>query len=233
MSFTYDDAGNLATVTDPLQRVTSFTYDANGSRTGIVRPDSSTIDFSYDNNGNLTSLTVPNASEHTFGYTEVNRNSQYDVPADSGLSENIYHYYYDNDRRLVRTVMPSGNEIVNTYGNGKLQSIQTPEGETTFTYFCGSKVQSITRGDEAMAFTYDGSLLTSLSQTGELNATLEFAYDDDFDITSLTYAGGAVLYSYDNDGPAHQRGRLHHRARRRQWPAPSGERCKQRRRPGP
>ena len=96
--------------------------------------------------------------------------------------------------------MPSGNEIVNTYGNGKLQSIQTPEGETTFTYFCGSKVQSITRGDEAMAFTYDGSLLTSLSQTGELNATLEFAYNSDFDITSLTYAGGAVLYSYDNDG---------------------------------
>ncbi len=99
VSFTYDDNGNLATVTDPLQRVTSFTYDANGRRTGIVRPDSSTIDFSYDNNGNLTSLTVPNASEHTFGYTEVNRNSQYDVPADSGLSENIYHYYYDNDRR--------------------------------------------------------------------------------------------------------------------------------------
>ena len=82
-----------------LERITSFTYDANGRRTGIVRPDSSTIDFSYDNNGNLTSLIVPNASEHTFGYTEVNRNSQYDVPADSGLAENIYHYDYDNDRR--------------------------------------------------------------------------------------------------------------------------------------
>ena len=34
--------------------------------------------------------------------------------------------------------MPSGNEIVNSYGNGKLQSIQAPEGETTFTYFCGT-----------------------------------------------------------------------------------------------
>ena len=41
--------------------------------------------------------------------------------------------------------------------------------------------------------------MTSAAQSGTLNQTLTFAYNSDFKVKSLTYAGSANAYTYDND----------------------------------
>ena len=47
---------------------------------------------------------------------------------------------------------------------------------------------------------YDGKLVTSEALNGTLSQTLSYGYNNDFNLTSFTYAGGATSYSYDNDG---------------------------------
>ena len=68
------------------------------------------------------------------------------------------------------------------------------------TYFCSTKVDSITKGTEEISYGYDGSLVTAEILSGTLNQSLTYGYNNDFNLTSFTYGGGTVSYSYDNDG---------------------------------
>jgi RHS repeat-associated protein len=111
-----------------------------------------------------------------------------------------YTYVYDKDRRLKQTNFPSGNQINNIYDTSRLSQIQTPEGNIDFTYLCGTKVGSITKGTESITYGYDGKLVTSETLSGTSNQVLGYTYNDDFNLTSLTYAGGTESFTYDNDG---------------------------------
>jgi len=195
VSYSYDAKDNLASITDPLGRTMTFEYDATGRRMAIHRPDGSNIAYAYDANDNLTVLTTPSTAAHAFGYNKTNLNTGYDTPM-----ANQYRYVYDRDKRLLRKVFPSGKAIVNTYANGKLTGTNTPEGDILYNYLCGSKLGSMTKAGESISYAYDGSLLTSVTQTGSLAQTLSYQYDNDFGPARFTYAGSAVDYTYDADG---------------------------------
>jgi len=194
-AFAYNAQGQLSSITDPENHTTTYTYDAVGHITGISRPDTSSVAFTYDKNGNMTVLTNPANISHGFGYNKVNLNSSYTAPLSGS-----YSYVYDRDRRLREINYPSGKQITNIYGSGRLEQVQTPEGNVDFTYLCGSKVDTITKGAEAISYGYDGSLVTAENLSGTLNEFLTYGYNSDFNDTSFTYAGGTVLYTYDNDG---------------------------------
>ena len=193
--FTYTAQGFLESATDPGGYTTTYTHDPVGRTTGVSRPDGSSIGFTYDKNGNMTVLTNPSTIDHGFGFNKVNLNSSYQTPLSGS-----YTYVYDKDRRLKQTNVPSGNQINNIYANGRLEQIQTPEGNIDFTYICGFKVGSITKGSESITYGYDGKLVTSETLSGTLNQALGYTYNDDFNIASLTYAGATESYTYDNDG---------------------------------
>jgi RHS repeat-associated protein len=142
----------------------------------------------------MTVLTNPSSINHGFGYNKVNLNSSYQTPLSGS-----YSYVYDKDRRLKQTNFPSGNQINNIYANGRLEQIQTPEGNIDFTYLCGTKVGSITKGTESITYGYDGKLVTSETLSGTLNQVIGYTYNDDFNVTSLAYAGVTESYTYDND----------------------------------
>jgi RHS repeat-associated protein len=101
---------------------------------------------------------------------------------------------------LKQTNFPSGNQINNIYASGRLEQIQMPEGNIDFTYVCGTKVASITRGTEAITYGYDGKLVISETMAGTLSQSLGYAYSNDFDLVAFIYAGNTTNYSYDNDG---------------------------------
>lgn len=108
--FAYDADGNLASTTDPENRITTFDYDPMGRMTGMHRPDNTSVWFDHDKNGNMTVLTNPLSVSHWFGYNSVDRNTSYQTPLSGS-----YAYIYDRDRRLVKTVLPSAKEINNIY----------------------------------------------------------------------------------------------------------------------
>ena len=64
---------------------------------------------------------------------------------------------------------------------------------------CGSTVKSLTTGTETITYGHDGPLVTSVAQTGTLNQTVSLAYNSDFKVKTLTYAGTANAYTFDND----------------------------------
>jgi RHS repeat-associated protein len=194
-AFTYTTDGFLESVTDSEGQTTSYEYDPIGRMTGTNRPDGNFIDFSYDANGNMTVLINPAGTEHKFGYNQVNQNSSYLTPLSGS-----YSYVYDKDRRLIETNFPSGRQITNTYENGRLAQTQTPEGNIDYSYLCGIKIESITKGVESITYGYDGKLIISETLGGTLNQSLNYAYNNDFDVSTFTYAGSPVNYTYDNDG---------------------------------
>ena len=140
-------------------------------------------------------LTNPMDIDHEFGFNQVNLNDSYQTP----LSGN-YSYIYDKDRRLIRKIFPSGKQIENIYDKTQLVQVQTAESTIEYTYLCGSKVGSISKGSDTINYEYDGKLVTSETISGSLNQSIEYAYNNDFNITSFTYAGGTVGFIYDNDG---------------------------------
>jgi RHS repeat-associated protein len=191
----YDGAGNIATVTDPLDRTTGFSYDAVGRLLSMERADGSLISYSYDANGNMTLLTTPSGAAHGFGYNGVDLNSSYETPLSGS-----YQYVYDRDRRLTRTLAPSGREIQCHYDPAQLVRIDAPEGSTELSWLCSTKLGSVTRAGETIAYGYDGSLLTSATLSGTLSQTIGYAYNSDFLPSSLSYAGASAAYAYDDDG---------------------------------
>ncbi len=191
----YTTQGFLASQTDPEGRTTSYDHDALGRVIGITRPDSTTVQFSYDSNGNMTVLTNPSATDHVFAYNKVNKQNAYQTPISGS-----YTYVYDKDRRLKQTNFPSGLQISNVFTHNLLTQTQTPEGDIDYSYLCSSKVGSISKGAESLSYTYDGSLLLSETKTGTLNQVLEFSYNNDFNLSAISYAGATENLSYDNDG---------------------------------
>ncbi|MFT7880365.1 MAG: RHS repeat-associated core domain-containing protein [Sulfurimonas sp.] len=194
-TYTYDDRGNVESITDPRGKVTTFTYDVMDRVTGVSYPDGTTEAFSYDNNGNLLTRAVPTPADHTFTYNGVDKRTGYTSPLYKATT-----YTYNKSKQVTQIERPSGKTITNNYDKGRLVSTSTPEGTTEYSYLFADKVGSITHGSESFSFTYDGTLLTTIAQNGLLNHTINYTYNNDFKVTSSTYAGVTENYSYDNDG---------------------------------
>jgi RHS repeat-associated protein len=195
ISYVYDSRGNLASATDPLSRTTSYNYDLLDRPTRIDRPDSSTVRFQYDASGNLTVLTTPVPAENHFDYNGVNRVSGFTTPLGSATS-----YAYDKERKLSAINLPSGKTITNTYTHGRLTGTTTAEWTNSYTYSCGDLPASISRGSEQLNYSYDGTLLKSIAQSGSVFGNIGFSYNNDFNPTAMSYGGTTASFGYDNDG---------------------------------
>jgi len=56
--------------------------------------------------------------------------------------------------------------------------------------------------DERMDSSYDGTLVTSIVQSGTLNKNISYTCNNDFNPTSMTYAGSTENYTYNADNEA-------------------------------
>jgi RHS repeat-associated protein len=193
--FSYDSKGFLESFTNAENQTTRYAYDDLGRILGVARPDGSSINYSYDANGNLAVLTVPTAIDHEFTYNGVNLQSAYMTPVSGS-----YRYLYDADRQLIRIELPSGNQIDAVYDKTRLIQLNTPNTSIDYTYLCDTQLQSTSRAEEKIVYDYDGILLTAATNSGALNQTITFEYDDDFQLIALFYAGDMETYTYDADG---------------------------------
>jgi len=195
ISYGYDSRGNIASVTDPLGRTTSYNFDLLDRPTRIDRPDSSTVRFQYDASGNLTVITTPVPAENHFDYNGVNRVSGFTTPLGSATS-----YAYDKERKLSAINLPSGKTITNTYTHGRLTGTTTAEWTNSYIYSCGDLPASISRGSEQLNYSYDGTLLKSIAQSGSVFGNIGFSYNNDFKPTAMSYGGMTASFGYDSDG---------------------------------
>ncbi|MEW5878226.1 MAG: RHS repeat domain-containing protein [Acidobacteriota bacterium] len=209
-TFSYNPQGLLAATTDPLGRTTSYEYDASGRVIKQTLADGREIHFSYDASGNLTSLTPPTKPSHAFAYTPLNQQSEY-LPPPVGSFDPATRYFYDADGRLSRVERPDGQAVEFSYNSeGKLSTITSPLGATSFSYDLKGRLSAITTPDgQQLQYDYDGFLEKKVTFSGSIQASLERVYDSDFKVTQLKLNGQLLAgFSFDDDGLLVQAGPL-------------------------
>ncbi|NJD07609.1 MAG: RHS repeat protein [Methylococcaceae bacterium] len=200
---TYDDGGFLAELTDPLRRSFGLTHDKLGRVVQQSLPASRTIAYRHDANGNVIALTPPGKPVHRFAYTSVDTVASYSAPALKKRA-NKTRYTYNLDRQLVRISRPDGVTLKYGYDSaGRLSTETTRAGVVTYGYDAATgNLTGVTTPDgTALAFSYDGSLLTEAAASGAVPGSVRFGYDNDFRMNSLSVNGvDPIEYGYDADG---------------------------------
>jgi RHS repeat-associated protein len=203
-TYAYSAQGFLQSMTDPLGRSMSYLRDAVGRTLEATRPDNLKVAFSYDANGNLATLQPAGRPAHGFSYTPVNLTSGYQPPPVAGSGTTGTTYAYNRDRQLVEVIRPDGEDIDYTYdGAGRLATQVINRGSYTTSYSAtsGKLVGLNAPGGFNLGYTHAGALLTQVQWSGPLAGQVNFTYDNDFRISSISVNGAnALTMAYDADG---------------------------------
>ncbi len=200
--FAWSRAGDLASITDPLDRITAFDYDPVGRVTRQTFSDGRSVEFGYDANGNLAAVIPPGRDAHLFDYTEADQLREYDPPELAGLAT-VTRHTYDRDKRLTRITRPDGEPIDFAYDTGgRLATVSTDVGETVWTYHAdtGQPASVTAPGGHRLDFTWDGFLPITEIATGEVSGSITRSWDDNFWLRSIAVNGQSVALDYDADG---------------------------------
>jgi YD repeat-containing protein len=204
LSFAYNGAGLLASVTTPAGEITY--YDYNGSnqltqlRTVSKSSDSAGLDrtltrvrYSYDASNRLATVTVDLS------------------PEDNSVSDGRVFttaYTYDGASKRVASITQSdGAKLSFTYdGSGRVQTVTDAlGGVTTFGYDTGNRATTVTDAlNQVTTYRYDANsqlLSVSAPAVGGVVSTISYQYDGTGNVTRITDAEGrAVVMDYDGAG---------------------------------
>jgi len=129
--YTYDTLGNLTTVTDALNNVTTMVYDNLSRKTDMYDRDMGHWVYTYDDAGNLKTQTDARGCVTTFTYDKLNRLTR--KTYSGACSGTAVVYTYD--------AYSSGTN----YGRGYRTSMTDGSGSTTWTYDTRGRVTKETK----------------------------------------------------------------------------------------
>lgn len=175
-TYTYDPSGNLTTIKDALNRVTTINaVNASGLPTSVTDQNGVVTLMRYDAVGRLASTSVqgPVAATTSFTYDLNGLLTSMTSPANVTLS-----YGYDDAYRLRSITDSLGNSMVfvlDGLGNRIQSQVQTGTAQVLM--------------NNSATFDSLGRLLTSI---GAANQTTNYQYDNNGNLTRLTDPRNAV-----------------------------------------
>ena len=229
-SYTYNGFGELTSITDPLTHVTTFNYyDANHESKyrlkEVVRDGNVLSSFTYDTVGRVLTRTDTTGLTLTYGYNDLNEVTSVLYPdgrqetftyspccphlldsyTDRGGRTN--YYTYDEMRRLVEVKQPDQTLVKYEYdADGNLSKLIDPNNHATSLEYDAMKrlVKKIYADGKYETYAYDGEgLLTAMADARDAAAgrtTATYSYDENHNLTGITYSDGTpnVSYVYDD-----------------------------------
>ncbi len=198
LAYTYDQAGNRVSMTDPQGAVTNYAYDVLNRLTSLASPQGTT-NFTYDALARRTALTLPNGARATSTYDAASQLTRLlnQGPGASPVTLSDFAYTYD----------AGGNRTTRT----------TTNGIASYTYDALNRLTQASQPDpidplrqvpEAFAYDPVGNRTASHLATGQVHdaanrlledSTFTNSYDANGNlVTKTAKATGAITtYTYD------------------------------------
>lgn len=209
--YAYNANGDLSTVTDSLNKVTSTTYDSHGRIKSVTAPNQGTAHFEYNPLGWLTKVTDRNGNITTYTY-----NGHGDVTRVTSPDSGITDYTYSLAGKVLTMTRADGT--VTTYTRDGLGRV-TQESATWAAYngIGGAQTHTLTydsctmgkgrlcgmtdsTGSTSYTYLKSGELASQTSVIGGVSFGLTFTYDAYGRLSTATYPNGVVLrYTYSSD----------------------------------
>jgi RHS repeat-associated protein len=205
---TYDNNGQLATVTDALGKITRYTYDQFGRVAKVTAPNLGATTLTYNGAGDQTSVTDPNGATRRATYDYLGRQlTTTQVVRQSGATHTTT-YTYGPGGWLSETRSP-GNVLAKMTYNAAGEAITSTDGAnatTKYTYDgAGRLVQTTLADGTYTAVNYDlaGRDVATRAHdaAGVLLATQTSEYDAAGNLVASTDARGTrITFGYDGTG---------------------------------
>ena len=203
MTYAYDNANRLATVTDWNSRAVGYAYDDAGRMTTATLPASTNIvsAFAYDNADRLTSVS------HVQNGSTTIASASYTLDAVGNRTQRVdqqgtHTYAYDNAYRLTSVTYPgpaTTSYAFDAFGN-RTSKTEPGSQTTNYAYNDGDRLTSVTPpGQSAISYTWDNN--------GDLTArgSDSFSWDYEDRMTSATVGGTTTTFAYRGDGLRHSK----------------------------
>ena len=211
-SYTYDDKGNVKSVTDLQGQTTTYEY-TNNDLTQIIQNGKAKMTYTYDSYHNVKTATTEEGLSYSFTYDTYGNNTAVSISGTGGTMTSTATYSTDGNR-LVSTTDALGK--VTTYGYNATTNVlewvqypndtdgtgETADTRTKYTYDSMYRMASAacttdTGLNLSASYTYSNDLLTSIQTP---STTYGFTYGD-FDLRTSVSAGSYTLaeYTYTND----------------------------------
>jgi RHS repeat-associated protein len=210
VSYTYNDADQRATMTLPGSRTITYGYDTAGRLGSLTDWQSRTTNLTYDSNSNRIGVNRPNAVNSTYAYDLADRVTSITHTGPGGTLKS-FSYMYDavGNRKSVTTaagtesyVFDALNRITSaTYTNGDLVEYTYDANGNRLTKKLNSVTQNTYTYDNDDQLTYDGSTSYTHDNNGNMTAagTNTYTWDYANRMTGATVGGTSSTYIYAGD----------------------------------
>lgn len=191
ITYAYNSAGLLASVTDWISGSTAFTYDAAHELASITRPNGLSTKFTYDQDGRVATIAEDaglsiaitrdasgNPVSETRSQAQAVAIASGTLPLTYDAAEEVAAYTYDADGRVTADTLRS------------------------YTWDLASRLTSYSGADGAAAFTYDafGLRTSATNAVGTLNLVWNYATDAPSLAIVRNALGDSRYYVYLPDG---------------------------------
>ena len=195
--YTYDPAGNVATVAYPNGFQTTFTYDQLSRMTAVSTPASS-YNYQLGPTGNRIGATEGNGRSLTWNYDGIYRLTNETISGDPSQNNGSATYGLDpvGNRTSVNSSFNGFNPIAGTYNADDEISSESYDanGNVTqeangnhHTYDSQNHMLSMTNGSASINLTYDafGNRVAKTVTTAGVTTTTQYLMEDDVNPTGL------------------------------------------------
>jgi len=177
-TLSYDPGGRRTSMSDP-GGTTSYSYDRVDRLTSATR-NGDTVSYSYDASGNRTGITYPSGLQVSYYFNDIN------LP--ETVHDSVYQatFSYDEIGNILQEMLPNGINVNYEYdAKGRLSKVEHVKDSTVLT---------------SSSYTFDNTV-NPLTLTNEQNQTIQYFYDDIYQLTRAEYPDGTSTdYTYDPAG---------------------------------
>jgi RHS repeat-associated protein len=175
VSYTYDPAGNVLSVTYPDSTKVSYSYDALGRVTEVSGGATTYASFTYNYDDTISTITYGDGEATAYSYDSMSRPTSI-VTSQGSTQELSLSYKYDDTSNVVSI----NSESFGYDALDRLTSATGPWGTTTYSYdAAGNMVQE---------------------QESSPSTTTKDSYNSMDELVRSSTASGATTYSYNGDG---------------------------------